>query len=329
MPQTAHDLVVVGELNPDLMLDATSAEVRFGQVETELSHACITLGSSGAITAVAAQTFGLHVAMVAVVGDDHLGVLTLELLREKGVDTDAVLRRADVATGLTVVVSAPGGDRTLLTYPGAMAALRCRDVPSGVLAETGHVHVSSAYLQQSLLPDLANLFADLRAAGVTTSLDPGWDPREQWHTIADVLALTDYLMPNEAELTALASALGLRVDLQCIDRALAAARQLAGRGPTVVLKRGGRGGAVANRDAAWVLDIEPVVAVDTTGAGDNFNAGFLYGLRRGASPAEALSFAVAAGTASVQGRGGTGHVATLDELTRAAARLLPDVRRVP
>ncbi|ALE04860.1 hypothetical protein AL755_03755 (plasmid) [Arthrobacter sp. ERGS1:01] len=323
MPWT---LLVLGELNPDVLLDSDGGPVAFGQVETELRDAAVTLGSSGAITAAAAAALGLPVAMCAVLGDDELGSFTLGLLERTGVDAGAVIRRKNRATGLTVVINVPGGDRALLTFPGTMAELRVADIPAELLTDARHVHVSSIFLQRALLPELATLFAELRARGVTTSLDTGWDPRQDWGGIADALENTSYIFPNEAELGGIAQRLGIAHHQDTPHWYVGAARALSALGPTVVLKRGGHGGLVCSKDTGLQLDTEPATPFDTTGAGDNFNAGFLHGVSRGAPLAECLASAVAAGTVSIQGRGGTGSLATPAELQERIAGSFPHVR---
>ena len=320
------DLLVLGELNPDILVDASEPFVAFDQVETEMSSGDLTLGSSGAITAVAAHRFGLSVAMAAVVGDDTLGTLTVELLGRTGVDTRPVRTRADLATGLTVVVNAPGGNRALLTYPGAMTALTVADVPPAILYGARHVHVSSLFLQRGLQPDLAELLRRFRARAITTSVDTGWDPQRQWTAVADLLPWLDLLLPNEAELRELNRALELGADEADSRWVEIAAAALSRRGPAVAVKRGGAGGLLCNRGSVFELTTTPLPPLDTTGAGDNFNAGFLFALLTGEPPDRRLASAVAAGRLSIRGRGGTGGIGSASELHELTRELVPSVR---
>lgn len=322
---SALDLLILAELNPDVLVDAPRADVAFGQVETQMTAGELTLGSSGAITAVAARTFGLSVAFAAVVGDDMLGELSLNLLSDAGVDTGAVLTRSDLRTGLTVVVNAPGGDRALLTFPGAMAALTVADVPEQLFHSARHVHVSSLFLQRALVPDLPELFAQLRRRGISTSVDTGWDPAQRWTALADLVPYVDHLLPNEAELRALNAALQLGADPTALDWVEEAAAALSRRGPCVAVKLGGHGGLLCAAGQRHRLTTAPSVPVDSTGAGDNFNAGYLAALLTGAGPQECLASAVAAGTLSIRGRGGTGGIGTPAELRSLVAQLLPTV----
>ena len=305
------DLLVLGELNPDVVVSC-AGDVAFGQVEQLVDRAGIALGSSGAITAASAAAQGLAVAFCGVVGTDVLGDLTVDLLAAHGVDVSGVVRRADLPTGVTTVLTRPDGDRALLTFLGTMAELRARDVDRHQLAGARHVHVSSVFLQRGLQPDLRSLLHDARSGGATTSLDPGWDPDDRWTAAREVLGELDYLLPNAAECLGIAG-----IDASVID----AASAVAARGPAVAVKLGADGAAVVGPDGVHRIAIEAVAPVDTTGAGDNFNAGFLAARLEGASFAEALARAVASGSISVGGWGGTGRLATRAEALAAATQL--------
>jgi ribokinase len=127
-----------------------------------------------------------------------------------------------------------------------------------------------------------------------------------------VLGELDYLLPNAAECLGIAGSDGTAVD---------AARAIAADGPVVAVKLGADGAAVVAPDGVHTIHIEAAVPVDTTGAGDNFNAGFLAARIDGASFPDALARAVASGSISVGGWGGTGRLATRSEALTAAARL--------
>ncbi len=206
------DLLVLAELNPDVLVAAGDIEVRFGQVEQLVDKAAITLGSSGAITAAAAAAQGLRVAVCAVVGDDHVGSWTTDLLAAQGVDVTCVVRHASTPTGISVVITRPDGDRAILTFGGTMTELSAADVPHDRLRAARHVHASSFFLQRGLQADLPGLFGAARAAGATTSLDTGWAPNGEWASAKPVLDHVDYLLPNVAECANLAAAIGWHHD---------------------------------------------------------------------------------------------------------------------
>jgi ribokinase len=309
-----YDLLVLAELNPDVVV-ACDEPPRFGQVEQLVERATLTLGSSGAITAAAAAALGLRVGLCGVVGDDDLGSTTVELLRQTGVDVDPVVRRPGMRTGMTVVLTRSDGDRALLTFPGTMAELRGADVPVDALATARHVHVSSFYLQTALQPDLAQLCEQVRERGATTSIDPGWDPAEKWASIGPVLPQVSVLLPNAAECQAIAASLGDSGSL------LDSAKTLHSLGPAIVLKQGAEGASIVDSDGVTSLAGRPVVPVDTTGAGDNFDAGYLSALLEGRDRHAALARGIACGAVSVSGWGGTGALATRHQANELADKL--------
>lgn len=329
------DLLVLAELNPDVLVAAGDVDVRFGQVEQLVENATITLGSSGAITAAAAAAQGLRVAVCAVVGDDQVGAWTTDLLADQGVDVSCVVRRAGRPTGMSVVISRPDGDRAILTFSGTMTELSAADVPHDRLRAARHVHASSFFLQEGLQAGLPGLFGTARAAGATTTLDTGWAPRDEWAAVKPVLGQVDYLLPNAAECARLAAAAGWRHDgirpdgrrHEDEDQARVArdaAEALHEHGPAVAVKLGAAGGLVVAREGVTRVHGRAVAPVDTTGAGDCFNAGFIAGLLDSSTPAEALKRAVSSGAIAVTGWGGTGRLASRDEAISAAASLIAE-----
>jgi sugar/nucleoside kinase (ribokinase family) len=293
MSDRRFDLLVVGELNPDAIVAGDSLEPEYGQVERIVDRGVLTVGASGAIVACGAARLGMRTAYVGVAGDDGAGRFIVGELSSRGVDVDRCRLEQDQATGLTVVL-ARGTDRAMLTALGAMSSLTADDVGDEALEASAHLHVSSPHLQAGLRPGLAELFARARAAGATTSLDPGWDPSAAGDGLDDVLAATDLFLPNEAE--------ALRLTGTADPEAALSA--LAGRVETVVVTLGADGAIARRGDEAASAEAPAVEALDTTGAGDSLAAGFLCGLARGMRLAEALSVGVACGSLSTRALGG-------------------------
>ena len=307
-PDPAFDLIVIGDCNPDVLVVGADVTPAFGQEEKLVDSMSLVVGGSAAITAVAAARLGLRVALVAAIGDDAAGNFMLGELGRAGVDTGSMPVRAGLPTGMTVALSR-GDDRAILTASGAIGALTPADVPADLLARTRHVHVSSYFLvERSLGPGLAAVLAGARAAGATTSLDTNWDPAGAWGAqfFPEVLAQIDLLLPNEAEAERLAGTATLPEAVASLTKA----------GARIVVKLGARGALYADGPRQYLATPPPMTPVDTTGAGDCFNAGLLTGLLRGLEPTEALALACATGALSTQGIGGSGYVL---ELTAALA----------
>jgi sugar/nucleoside kinase (ribokinase family) len=228
----------------------------------------------------------------------------LEALAERGVDTSGVVVAPAQRTGLTVVLTRPD-DRAILTFPGAVSALSPEVLDPEMIRSARHVHMASFFLQPILAPRLADIFRDVHAAGGSTSVDPNWDPHERWDGgLRGLLRVTDVFLPNAEEVMRIAG----RADPK------AAALALGADGSLVVVKLG-PDGALAAREAELVHAAPPagIEAVDTTGAGDSFDAGVLAGLLNGWSTKRVLELGCACGALSTRAAGGTAAQPTLDE----------------
>ena len=306
------DLLVAGELNPDVVVVAPSGDLKFGQVETLVQAIRLGIGGSSAIVACGAAKLGLRTAFVGVVGDDSFGRFMLDALDERGIDVSACRVDPTVPTGASVILCR-GADRTILTASGAIDQLRAADIPPEVIASSSHLHVGSIYLQRALLPDLANVFSTAQAAGLTTSFDCNWDPTESWDGGIDaILRSTDLFLPNLEEARRITGQDGHRAAAAELTRRAGEGRQI-GRPFTVAVKLGAAGGVAVREMPREIVraPILPVEVADTTGAGDSFDAGFLYGFIAGWGLRDTLDLAVACGSLSVSGIGGTASQPTL------------------
>ena len=296
------DVLVAGELNPDLILSAPGLTPRFGQREVLVESAELTIGSSSAIFACGAARLGLRVGFVGVVGDDEFGRFMSRSLAAAGVDVSAMIVDQKERTGLSVILSR-GADRAILTSLGAIRALEGRHIPDSLLGKARHVHVGSFFLQTGLQGDAIDLFRRARSLGLTTSLDTNWDPAGAWKGVDEILPLTDVFLPNAMEAQALTGT----------GDPEAALARLAEVVPCVAVKLGGEG-AVARRGTETArVAARPVALVDTVGAGDSFDAGFLYGQLHHWPLDRSLKLGVACGSLSTRAAGGTAAQPTLAE----------------
>ena len=316
----ALDLVVLGDCNPDVILHGGDVEPAFGQAERLVERAALVIGGSGAITACGAARLGLRTALVAVLGDDRLGRLTLDMVEARGVDTSRCIVE-ERPTGVTVVLS-KGTDRAILTAAGTVAALRAVDVPADLIAAARHVHVSSYFLQPELWAGLPDLLAAAHAGGATTSLDPNWDPSERWDGgLRHALAAVDSFLPNAEEVRRIAGAMGAEPDAP-LDAEAAAGRIASRTGTSVLVKLGSEGALLREsradgevlRTAAFPIGEE---LLDTTGAGDSFDAGFVAGFLAGRPLPEAVRLACVCGALSTRALGGTDAQPTMEEALAA------------
>jgi len=287
-----HDLLVLGDCNPDLLITGDDLAFEFGQREKLVSGMLLTIGGSASITACGAARLGLRTAFVGVVGDDEFGRFMLDEMRAVGVDVSGCPVDPASPTGMTVA-AVRDGDRAMLTLPGTIASLSAGQVPTELVTGARHLHIGSYYLLDRLRPGLPGLVAAARVAGATISVDPQEDTTGAWDGgLPALLADVDVLFVNEQE------AAGIDADA-C---------------PLVVVKRG-PDGATARPRGGTEVDVGgfAVDAVDATGAGDSFDAGFLAGRLTGLDLEAALRLGCACGALSTRRLGGTTAQPTMDE----------------
>lgn len=298
-----YDVLVVGEINPDLILTDPALDPKFGQQEILVDDVTLTIGSSSAIYACGAARLGLKVAIIGVVGDDEFGRIMQNFLQGRQVNTDNVIVSESIKTGLSVILNRKE-DRAILTYLGAIAALTADMVTDELLAQCRHLHVASYFLQDALRPGLPQLFKRAKNLGLTISLDTNWDPNENWTGLDEVLPLVDIFLPNKKELLSLTKKSSVDDGLTYLSEKVL----------LVVVKLGEDGATAYQRGVK--IQAEPVKIdqiADTVGAGDSFNAGFTYGFLSDWALNKSLGFAVACGSLSLRKHGGTEAQPTLQE----------------
>jgi sugar/nucleoside kinase (ribokinase family) len=302
-------VLVIGDLNADLILTGLSGHPRYGR-EVLVTGCSMTLGGSAGIVACGLARLGREVRFLGKVGRDATGDFVLQRMRDRGVDVTGVRRDPKRGTGIAVAFTETG-DRALVSYLGTVASTVPGDVAPGDWRRFCHLHVTSPFLQFGLSGHFAKMLSSARRAGLTTSMDPGWDPRERWNLEA-LYPLLDLLLVNEVEAKALST----------LGKPSSAAKKLAEKVRLVVVKTGPKGALAATETAEWKAASYPVEPVDTTGAGDTFDAAFLDGWLDGQPVAETLAYACAAGALSTEKPGGYDG-----QPTRAEARRLVAGRR--
>jgi sugar/nucleoside kinase (ribokinase family) len=294
-PKKPLDISIAGEINLDLIMYGLPEVM---PLERELlgTDFQVTLGSSSAILAHNLAVLGAHVGFVTLVGEDPLGKVALERLGESGADLSRVrVTRDGTATGVTLVLP-HGTPRHILTYPGTMATMRLGDLDIDYLKSAKHFHLSSLFLLHALQPDLPALFKELKVAGLTISLDTNDDPSGHWGgVLPELLEYVDLLLPNEGEACRMTGK-------NTLDEAL---DELAQHVPCIAVKCGSRGSVVRVARETFTVGGVPVQPVDAIGAGDSFNAGFLFGWLKGWPPDQCAYAGNVTGALSTLRVGGT------------------------
>jgi len=289
------DVTIAGELNLDLILYGLPEQL-LPERELLADRMMLTLGSSSAIFAHNLAALGSRVGFQSRIGDDPLGQIALERLKQGGVDVSKVrIVPGATTTGLTVILHHESW-RNILTYSGTIAELTWNDLDLDYLADSRHFHFCSYYLQRGLRPRVGELLHTMKSRAVTVSLDTNDDPDDRWGgDLQQILRYVDVFLPNEREACKAAGTEDLETAVQKLSEFV----------PLVVVKLGRKGAMAQRGKERFVGPAREVVAIDAVGAGDSFDAGFLHEYLRGSDLPTCLASGNLAGALSTTRPGGT------------------------
>jgi ribokinase len=284
-------VLIVGSANVDFTV-ALARLPRPGETVSE-GTLLVTRGGKGANQAVAARRLGAGVRLIGCVGDDASGREVRRALTGEGIGVEGLAVSEAAATGTALIVVDAEGRNQIAVAPGANRALTPEDVDRRE-ADFAWAEVVVASLEVPL-PTARHALQAARRHGVTTILNPApWPERG-----LDFLDLADYVTPNESEAARLTG-----LALTGIADAARVAAAVRGRGARhAVLTLGGAGAFADGPGGSVLVPAFPVTVVDTTGAGDAFNAGLAVGLAEGCPLDEALRLASATAALACTRRG--------------------------
>jgi sugar/nucleoside kinase (ribokinase family) len=301
MPSTASgrllDVLTVADMCVDLILTG-DVRPRFNQIEQLIENYELELGGSANIFASQLAKLGARVGVIGRVGQDALGDFVLQKLQAIGVETSRLSRHPQLKTGLGVALAEPQ-DRAILTYLGTIDAVQPRDLSEEVSTVARHWHIASYFLLRSLRGHWRDWVRRCKGAGMTVSLDVNWDPENLWEGVTDLLPFVDVFFPNQNEAMRIAGE----------SEVVRAAQRLASYGPLVVTKCGREGAMALKGKRKWEIhpsevDVGPGAVIDSIGAGDNFDAGFVRAWLLNRSVDECLLLGHRCAVASLASAGG-------------------------
>jgi len=256
--------LVIGDLNVDIVLSGMSEFPELGR-EIKCEDIRTVMGGSASIFACRLAQLGAKVDIFGKVGEDDYGRIVLNTLRSNSVGTEKVIIEDSISTGVTVSLTYPK-DKALITFLGSIGALEALDIKPHLFSGYDHLHISSIYFQPKLIGSFGEVFAEAKRHGLSTSLDPQSDPLGKYEKIWDILGYTDIFLPNDREARGITNSTNLEAALE----------KLSSKVQTVVVKCGSLGAIGRSGDRAVSVEAVKIDPVDTTGAGDSFDAGFIY-----------------------------------------------------
>lgn len=296
----SFQFLCVGDLDVDLLATVS----RLPEVDDKVSgrRVGLAVGGMSANVAVGLARLGSAARLVAAVGDDRYGDFAGAELAREGVDTRFLVRRADTATFMCVVLLTEGGEKSLVRLESDAYLPRPEDTPADAFTSARHVHLTMGNL--ALTQHCIALAKD-HDATVSLDLEQADVPADPTR-LGDLLQEIDWLFLNRRTRDHLEDLLG--------GQALASARR-------VITTLGANGCRLDQADEHLTAGAHGVKVRDTTGAGDAFAAAFLhYHLAQGRSAGEALRSANAAGALVVQQYGAQAGLPTPGEVASVLKR---------
>lgn len=291
------DVACLGLVVCDILVKPVTAEL-LAEDSRRVEFVRMSSGGDAFNVAVNLAKLGLQSGIFGKIGADGFGGFLRSVADAHHVDTKGLRVSNTAGTSTSVVMIHPNGERSIAYYGGSSDELQLGDVTWSALREAKLVYVGSAFLLPGLDGvGLATLFREAKRHGLGTALDTTLMPNvESMGVLGPVLAETDLFMPSLKEAQGLAGE----------DSPEDCAQTFADHGvKVVVIKLGGEGCYIHAGEFKGVLKAFPVTAVDTTGAGDAFVAGFLAAWLKGLSLPECGRMANAVGAACVQAVGAT------------------------
>lgn len=294
------EVTSIGDINVDLIISRLR-DMPGRDSQVIVPGIALSSGGCASNFAKAVGRLGMPVRLIGKVGGDVFG----DFLKGDFTGVDLRLLTGS-GTGVTVAITFEDSTRSFITYPGSNSELGLGDIDFNLI-EGRCLHIASFFLQ-GLRGDTSRIIDYAHDRGMKVSFDTGWDPRgwsrEDTRLVQDILHEVDIFFPNTSEGRAITGAVD---EKDVCDRLL-------DMGPEIIaLKRGKRGCYIVTGDETHTLQPVRVETVDTTGAGDVFDAAFIFGYLRGWNLEKTGKFANAAAALSTTGYG-TGKYPTEDEV---------------
>lgn len=292
-------IMLTGAAIIDVMVTPAASEVfKTGSYPAE--EISMSFGGDALNEAVVLASLGKEVYLNTVLGDDIESRTVESYCREKGIDLSMKREKTGLKTGINVVLVEENGERNFLTNKnGSLRKLTLADIPEQFPADVGIFCFASIFVFPEIKgPELTEIFRRAKAQNILVCADMTKRKNEETvEDIAEALAFVDYLMPNEEEAYLVTG----------VDTPERAAEILRAAGvKNVIIKCGRRGCYLENESQKmWMKPEKEVDPVDTTGAGDSFAAGFVYGLSEGWKIEKCAEFANTCGARAVSYLGAT------------------------
>ena len=293
MADKKWDVYVYGDVNIDLVIPNVDKFPLAGQ-EDVVDIMDTFVGGGAAVFTLGIGKLGLKPVFQGTIGNDCYGDFIRKEFRAQNIDDSLLVTSQDNKTGISISFTNEK-DRSFLTYRGTNDEIEISKIALDQVTKARHIHLTS-YMGRKNHQAYLKILKKIKQTGdITVSFDVGWDDSGEWYKgIYDLFPYIDLLFMNETE----------AVHYSGLATAEEAIVDFGKTCPLVVAKLGKDGSIAWSNDQQYEAKAYPVKAIDTTGAGDSFNAGFVYGFLKGKSVEACLSYANGCGALSVTALGG-------------------------
>lgn len=303
--QSELDVVVIGNIVSDFLAGNVPEKFKWGEhivVENPIS---LNLGGNGGIFSIVASRLGLRTGINSIVGNDVFGGILLEKFIEYGINIQSIKIAKDLKTSATLGIATKNGERTLYHYIGASQNFNKNCLDFNLISKSKLVHLCAYYVMPKLEGEpTIEIFKRCKKNGKIVSFDIVSDPKNKWE-IEDILKYVNIFLPNEDE----------AFNITKEEKPEKMAQSLLDMGISIaIITMGSNGCFGVDKDSAVRIPAFKINAVDSTGAGDCFAAGFAYATLQPWELEKKLKFANAVGAISVTKVGGVTSAPTLNEV---------------
>lgn len=301
-----YDVLTVGDLCVDFIIKGPDVKPEFGQKEKLFDEYWLEMGGSCSIFASQIGKLGLEAAIVGKVGNDMFGDLIYRTLEHSGVNINYIKKEPNLRTGISLAL-VNANDRAILTNIASIDTVSIEDIPDDLLSMAKHLHIGSYFLLKKMQPYYRDIINEMKKHGTTVSLDTNWDPDEKWDSgIWDIMPYVDIFLPNEIEAMSITKT-------GTVEKAI---EQLMNYVKIIAVKKGKNGATIYSK--SMILDIPAIEirSADAIGAGDSFDAGFIFGFLSGRNLEECGRMGCICGSLNTRMNGGTSGQPRINELLR-------------
>lgn len=310
------DCLVIGDLNVDLIINEMKGLPEIGK-ETLSDNYLVTIGGSGGILANVLSKLGLKTAIISKISNDHFGKYLISSSKKNNLDTSLITVKENKNTGLTVSLSYESG-KSQISCLELLKSISYDEINVERINSLKHLHFSSYFMMSNIKNDYLNLIEKVRKKfnNLTISFDTNDDPEQNWdRKLLEIFGMVDIIFLNEREAIKISRKDSLKEALEDLSKITAK-----------ILIKMGKKGYMANIDGQFYegncKNISNKNFKDGTGAGDNYDAGFIYGFLNGLSYQKCLEFANYCGEKSIEYVGGVGDDLKFDDLKEHYKKLI-------